>query len=352
MSGMGDGYVGTSQDGVRIRRLQKQREAERRKIQELKSKTASGQEQSGLLQFGSSSCEVVPSFSSFPISRLIICFDPFFPMILDTAFKKETVGLVTREEYVEKRVNIRNKFEEEEKEKLQKLLQEEEELQQQKRNKKRNIKGSSRLSFSEDLDDDSDGDDGQNTNLRFGKLGKDPSVETNFLPDSEREAEEQAERERLKKQWTREQEQIKNEPLQITYSYWDGTGHRRVRKGDAIGNFLRAVQQQLAPDFREIRTTSVENLLYVKEDLIIPHQHSFYELIINKARGKSGPLFHFDVHEDVRTIADATIEKDESHAGKVVERHWYEKNKHIFPASRWEIYDPTKKWERYTVHGD
>lgn len=111
-------------------------------------------------------------------------------------------------------------------------------------------------------------------NLRFGKLGKDPSVETNFLPDSEREAEEQAERERLKKQWTREQEQIKNEPLQITYSYWDGTGHRRViqvRKGDAIGNFLRAVQQQLAPDFREIRTTSVENLLYVKEDLIIPH---------------------------------------------------------------------------------
>lgn len=96
----------------------------------------------------------------------------------------------------------------------------------------------------------------------------------------------------------------------------------------------------------------MENLLYVKEDLIIPHQHSFYELIVNKARGKSGPLFHFDVHEDVRTIADATIEKDESHAGKVVERHWYEKNKHIFPASRWEIYDPTKKWERYTIHGD
>jgi protein FAM50 len=334
---MGDGYVGTAQDAVRIRRLQKQREAERKKIQELKSKSASGNDQSGLLQFGTSSCE-----------------------ILDTAFKKETVGLVTREEYVEKRVNIRNKFEEEEKEKLQKLQQEEEELQLEKRNKKRKIKGSSRLSFAEDFENGSDEDDGENKssgtgNLRCGKLGKDPSVETNFLPDSEREAEEQAERERLKKQWLREQEQIKNEPLEITYSYWDGTGHRRViqvRKGDPIGNFLRAVQQQLAPDFREIRTASVENLLYVKEDLIIPHQHSFYELIINKARGKSGPLFHFDVHEDVRTIADATIEKDESHAGKVVERHWYEKNKHIFPASRWEIYDPTKKWERYTVHGD
>ena len=41
----------------------------------------------------------------------------------------------------------------------------------------------------------------------------------------------------------------------------------------------------------------------------------------------------------------------QSHAGKVVERHWYDKNKHIVPASRWEIYDPTKKWERYTIHG-
>jgi len=39
-------------------------------------------------------------------------------------------------------------------------------------------------------------------------------------------------------------------------------------------------------------------------------------------RGKSGPLFHFDVHEDVRTVNDARIEKDESHAGKIVERHW------------------------------
>ncbi|KAF4356665.1 hypothetical protein G4B88_009642 [Cannabis sativa] len=340
MSGMGDGYVGTAQDAVRIRRLEKQREAERQKIQELKTKSQSEQGQPGLLQFGSSTSE-----------------------ILETAFKKETVGLVTREQYVEKRVNIRNKIEEEEKEKLQKLQQEEEELQLQKR-KKRKIKGTSRLSFADDYENGSEDEDGENKSsdpAKFrGKLGKDPTVETSFLPDSEREAEEQAERERLRKQWQLEQEQIRNEPLEITYSYWDGAGHRRtiqasieaVRKGDTIGEFLRGVQQQLAPEFREIRTTSVENLLYVKEDLIIPHQHSFYELIVNKARGKSGPLFHFDVHEDVRTIADATIEKDESHAGKVVERHWYEKNKHIFPASRWEIYDPTRKWERYTIHGD
>lgn len=52
----------------------------------------------------------------------------------------------------------------------------------------------------------------------------------------------------------------------------------QVRKGDKIGDFLRAVQQQLAPEFREIRTTSVENLLYVKEDLIIPHVRLFWNL--------------------------------------------------------------------------
>ncbi|KAK1422959.1 hypothetical protein QVD17_18251 [Tagetes erecta] len=192
-------------------------------------------------------------------------------IILETAFKKETVGLVTREQYVEKRVNIRTKIEEEEeKEKLQKLQQEEEELQLQKL-KKRKIKANPRLSFSEDVEngeDEEDGEDKKTESNMFGRIGfgKDPTVETSFLPDSEREAEEQAERERLRKQWLREQEQIKNEALEITYSYWDGAGHRRVmqvRKGDTIGEFLRAVQQQLAPEFREIRTTSVENLLYV-----------------------------------------------------------------------------------------
>lgn len=334
---MGDGYVGTAQDAARIRRLEKQREAERKRIEDLKKKSAEGQ--GGLLQFGSGTSE-----------------------LLESAFKKETVGLVTREQFVEKRVNLRSKLEEEEKEKQQKLALEEEQRHVQKR-KKRRVKGPSRLSFADEIDGDTDEENeaaGKQTlepikQQKLGKFGKNPGVETSFLPDREREAEEQAERERLRTQWLQEQSRVKNEALEITYSYWDGAGHRRViqvRKGDSIAEFLRAVQQQLASEFREIRTASVENLLYVKEDLIIPHQHSFYELIINKARGKSGPLFHFDVHEDIRTIADATIEKDESHAGKVVERHWYEKNKHIFPASRWEIYDPTKRWERYTIHGD
>lgn len=51
-------------------------------------------------------------------------------------------------------------------------------------------------------------------------------------------------------------------------------------------------------------------------------QHfSFYDLIVTKARGKSGPLFHFDVHDDIRIVHDTRIEKDESHPGKVRPPH-------------------------------
>jgi len=39
--------------------------------------------------------------------------------------------------------------------------------------------------------------------------------------------------------------------------------------------------------------------------------HTFYDFIVTKARGKSGPLFSFDVHDDVRLVNDAQIEKDE-----------------------------------------
>ena len=98
-----------------------------------------------------------------------------------------------------------------------------------------------------------------------------------------------------------------------------------------------------------MQSSSADEFMYVKEDLIIPHSYSFYDLIVTKARGKSGPLFHFDVHDDVRVMGDATVEKDESHPGKVVSRRWYDRNKHIFPSSRWEIFDPEVKRSGYTI---
>ncbi|KAK7277571.1 hypothetical protein RJT34_22586 [Clitoria ternatea] len=54
----------------------------------------------------------------------------------------------------------------------------------------------------------------------------------------------------------------------------DRNNNNNVRKGDNIREFLRVVQH-LAHEFHEIRTISVENLLYVKEDLIIPYLQTF-----------------------------------------------------------------------------
>ena len=164
----------------------------------------------------------------------------------------------------------------------------------------------------------SGGSGGNNSGSKPPKLGKDPSVRTDFLPDRERERMEEALRQKLKQEWLERQEAEKNEPLEVVYSYWDGAGHRRkitVRKGDTIGAFLKAVREQLAPEFRELRAVGTDAMMYVKEDLILPHHHTFHELIVNKARGKSGPLFDFGVTEDVRITNDATVEKADAHAG-------------------------------------
>ncbi|KAJ4487770.1 XAP5, circadian clock regulator-domain-containing protein [Lentinula aciculospora] len=196
---------------------------------------------------------------------------------------------------------------------------------------------------------DKEGADGDDARAKKrSKFRKNPNVDTSFLPDREREEAERKERERLRQEFLRKQEELKTEDIEITYSFWDGSGHRKsvvCKKGDSISTFLDKCRQQ----FPELRGVSVDNLMYVKEDLIIPQHYTFYDFIVNKARGKSGPLFNFDVHDDVRLLADATKEKDESHAGKVVERSYYQRNKHIFPASRWEVFDPEKNYGKYTI---
>lgn len=177
-------------------------------------------------------------------------------------------------------------------------------------------------------------------------------IDTSYLPDKRREEEEKKMREQLALEWRERQSKLKEEDIEITFSYWDGSGHRRVatlKKGHSIYQFLQKCLELLRQEFNELRSVTADQLIYVKEDLIIPHHYTFYDFIVTKARGKSGPLFSFDVHDDVRLIADATVEKDESHAGKVLLRSWYERNKHIFPASRWEPYDPTKVYEKYTI---
>lgn len=273
--------------------------------------------------------------------------------VSEQQFQAQTIGLVTAEEF--KRAARIQQGEEEDKEEDDKRKLEEELAQKAKAAKKAKKKWLrekkkmlSTLSFATD-EDLIEEDDAPKISL------KDPSIDTSFLPDKQREEEEMRQRKLLEKEWRESQEEVKKEKLEIVYSYWDGSGHRRTvecLKGDTIGDFLEKVRQDLSKEFRELTAISADALVYVKEDLMIPQDLTFYDLIVTKARGKSGPLFHFDVHDDIRVGAiDSRVEKDESHPGKVVERRWYDRNKHIFPASRWEIFDPMKTYGTYTIHG-
>ena len=45
-------------------------------------------------------------------------------------------------------------------------------------------------------------------------------------------------------------------------------------------------------------------------------------------------------NEEVK--AETKASQEDPTMTKVVDRRWYERNKHIFPASMWETFDPNK----------
>lgn len=288
---------------------------------------------------------------------------------VEQQLKTSTIGLVTLDEMKQKQEDIvrerekklAQKKEEKDREKLKAL----EAKQAEKDRQRKQIQA---LSFNPDEDEEQEDDDEEQEKPldikprkwqteeydepRIKKIKKNPDVDTSFLPDREREEMDNKLREELRQEWAMKQATLKDQEISITFSYWDGSGHRKcvtMKKGNSIYQFLQKCLEMLRKEFSELKTVMADQLMYVKEDLILPHHYTFYDFIVTKARGKSGPLFNFDVKDDIRMISDATVEKEESHAGKVLLRSWYERNKHIFPASRWEPYDPTKVYDKYTI---
>ncbi|CAF1416607.1 unnamed protein product [Adineta steineri] len=207
------------------------------------------------------------------------------------------------------------------------------------------------------------------------RLGKNPDVDTSFLPDKDREEEERILREKLRQEWVEKQQKLKNEEVDLVFSYWDGSGHRRsmrIKKRMTIQMFLSKALEILRREnmFNELKSASVDQLIFVKDDVILPHHYSFYDFIVTRARGRTAVLFTFTESLKLNTIievpatATTTTELNptdlttasspsgetqttggpNSHAGKICLRSWYERNKHIFPACRWEPFDPEKRW--------
>ncbi|MCJ1318892.1 hypothetical protein MMC15_004224 [Xylographa vitiligo] len=197
-------------------------------------------------------------------------------------------------------------------------------------------------------------------------------------------------RESLRKEFLVLQESIKATEILIPFVFYDGTnipgGVCKVKKGDHIWVFLdrsRKVGAELgvggsggekASVRREWARVGVDDLMLVRGEIIVPHHYDFYYFIINKTLGPtSTPLFDYSAqpsrsataspvpaelssyeplpvpakkNNGAVTPADARLEgfRDDPNLTKVVDRRWYERNKHIFPASVWEEFDPTKDY--------
>lgn len=319
-------YTGSNQDGDRASKLAKQRDADKEAFEKTRTE--------------------MQKSSKVGLKGMDDMFVDNQSFQAEERFKMSTVGLSSIEDFKKKRLMVEEmkaaaeKKQKKARKKLRKMAEKE---------RKKKL---SALTFADDDEEEDEAEKDEFAKHKKRRLAKDPSVDTFFLKDKARDDEDAALRKKFADEWQGEQDVIKKEKIEVTYSYWDGSGHRRqteVEKGTTIEKFLEKIRRECAETFHELRGLQSEHLMYIKEDLIIPHHYSFYDLIVSKARGKSGPLFHFDVHDDIRLRADTRVEKDESHAGKIITRSYYERNQHIFPVNRWEVYDPAKKFDEYTI---
>ncbi|CAK7210562.1 hypothetical protein SCUCBS95973_000827 [Sporothrix curviconia] len=196
----------------------------------------------------------------------------------------------------------------------------------------------------------------------------------------------EAEREALRKEFQVLQDAVKASPVAIPFVFYEGAnlpgGVVSVKKGDPVWLFLdrsRKVGARLGVGEKKASKArlhwariNVDDLMLVRGNLIIPHHYTFYFFLINKTLGPGGERV-FDYISDSATPQaapapltttlraanngngndDNDIEEDFSHlegAGddpsltKVVDRRWYERNKHIYPASLWQEFDPEEDY--------
>ncbi|KAJ5760354.1 hypothetical protein N7520_007510 [Penicillium odoratum] len=190
--------------------------------------------------------------------------------------------------------------------------------------------------------------------------------------------EEQAQaRDTLRKEFLAMQEAVKNTEILIPFVFFDGTsipaGSVKVKKGDHVWLFLdrcRKVGAELGvrgangaskarkDTRREWARVSVDDLMLVKGNIIVPHHYEFYHFIANRVPSFSktgGLLFDYTNKPPPERSNDESLYRPNDHPlegadkdsaeTKVVDRRWYEKNKHIYPASLWNEYEPGKEFE-------
>ncbi|KAI1270988.1 XAP5-domain-containing protein [Xylaria sp. FL0933] len=197
---------------------------------------------------------------------------------------------------------------------------------------------------------------------------------------------EAAERETLRREFLQRQERVKATEIAIPFVFYDGSnipgGTVRVKKGDFVWQFLdksRKVGADLgvgekANAQREWARVGVDDLMMVRGNVIIPHHYDFLFFIMNKTLGPNGSiLFNYDAEAStlrpehprssghqilppIDSSLSATSKQtpvdslegasDDPTVTRVVDRRWYERNKHIYPASMWQDFDPEKDYQK------
>ncbi|KAI1373310.1 XAP5-domain-containing protein [Hypoxylon crocopeplum] len=250
--------------------------------------------------------------------------------------------------------------------------------------------GGAKLSFGDDEDatDNGSGRDGSVDEKEAGekKLKFKANSSVSVVPRSVTKAalrREAAEREALRREFLARQEAVKATEIAIPFVFYDGTdipgGIVRVKKGDFIWVFLdksRKVGADLgvgekANARREWARVGVDDLMMVRGNIIIPHHYEFLFFIMNKTVGPTEKLLfdylaevpksvEYKSPEDRQTetlsqvvrsaktqpdVGDLEGASDDPAFTKVVDRRWYERNKHIYPASVWQEFDPDKNYQ-------
>lgn len=185
-------------------------------------------------------------------------------------------------------------------------------------------------------------------------------------------------RDALRKEFLAMQDTVKNTEILIPFIFYDGTnipaGTVKVKKGDPVWLFLdrcRKVGAELGvggnssaskgrkDNRREWARVSVDDLMLVKRDIIIPHHYELYYFIANRVPSFSsagGLLFDYsDKPPATAPTNDDPLSRPNNDQlegadkdptlTKVVDRRWYERNKHIYPASLWREYEPGPEFE-------
>jgi len=181
------------------------------------------------------------------------------------------------------------------------------------------------------------------------KSMKNPSVNTAFLKKTDEEAREEADKLiQKKKQVLEQEERTRSEEMQFEFKFVlrasgplvtsQPTFNRtaKVKKGSSVEQFLKVERQALMKDTNE---SVSQNLIFIAAEFIVPDHLKFFELMQFKYTN-GVPIFIFSKDQkDPKEGKELPIVPI-----TVMERSWYEKNRHIYPQSRWEVFDDLKAY--------